>query len=140
MSIIQTLAEAVRDWLNDADRGFSQEVIAAVKYRPISDLKQLQNLCVSVVPKSQQLVPVSRSQIEFRPMIDIGVQRRIAADGNLADLLTLTEEIFRAFPFGLRLGTGIITAVANDPIYDPEHIDQYQQFLAIITLTFKVFE
>lgn len=139
MAIITAIANAVAAKMNATE--FSQEFEAEVVFRPIFDLKNLRDLKVSVVPRAVSIERASRQASSRLVQIDIGVQRKLGEDGDIEALLELVEEITQCFGIGKRLPEypeALCVKIENEPVYAPEHIDQYRQFTSVITLTFEV--
>ena len=139
MSTIADLANGIVTELNTAN--FSLEFNAETTLSPVFELKELQTLKVTVVPRSQIFQRANRMQTAREVEIDIGIQKKFSGDAEANPLLSLVEEIANHFD-GKRLPTmqsAICTKVVNEPIYAPEHIQQYRQFTSVLTLTFKVF-
>jgi hypothetical protein len=73
--------------------------------------------------------------------IDIGVQRKLADEADIEALLELVEAITQCFGIGRRLPDypeALCVEIENEPVYAPEHIEQYRQFTSVVTLTFEV--
>ncbi len=117
----------------DAERG----------YRPLFELGDLKDLRVTVVPRAVDLATASRSTVQADVQIDIGIQKKLPAtdqDAEADALMQLAEEVadfFRTHPL-----TGVPDAAwvrsANEPVYSPEHWDEFRQFTSIVTATFRV--
>ena len=59
----------------------------------------------------------------------------------LESLLELVEAITQCFGIGRRLPDypeALCVEIENEPVYAPEHIEQYRQFTSVVTLTFEV--
>ena len=136
MSTISNIANAVVEELNAGT--FSLAFEATTTLLPSFELKELQTLKVTVVPRSQVFQRATRTQTGREIEIDIGIQKKFSGDDEAEPLLSLVEEIANHFD-GKRLTTpsAICTKVVNEPIYAPEHIEQYRQFTSVLTLTFK---
>ncbi len=140
MSTINQIADAVVASLNASP--FSLPFTAERRYQPVFDLSQLQELRVSVVPKSLTVTAATRSDAFFDCAIDIGIQRKVNADDAAAldGLMHLVEEIgdhlrfhkLDAFPSAAWL------AIENDPIFSPEHLEKERVFTSVLTVTYRV--
>ena len=140
MSTINQIADAIVQSLNAGS--FSMPVEAQRCYQPVHDLSQLQQLRVSVVPKSLTATIATRSDSFFDCAIDIGVQRKVDADDQeaLDGLMHLVEEIgdhlrfhkLEAFPSAAWL------ALENDPIFAPDHLEKERVFTSVLTVTYRV--
>jgi len=139
VATVTTIANAVAATLNAAT--LSQPFTAEVLFRPLFDLKALNTLKVSVVSRAVSFAPVSRRAGTRQVQVDIGVQRKIGGDSDMEPLLDLVEEIALCFGIGSRLADcpgAVCVKVENEPVYAPEHIEQYRQFTSVVTLTFEV--
>jgi hypothetical protein len=137
--MITQIANAVKTELNDST--FSISFAAEMTLLPVFELADMRDLKVTVVPKAQSFQRISRIAGGREIQIDIGVQKKFSAQSEAEELLGLVEEIATFFD-GKRLtgaNNAICVKVANEPVYAPEHIQQYRQFTSVLTLTFKVF-
>ena len=138
MSMITQIANAVKTELNDTD--FSIPFTAEMALLPVFELKDMRELKVTIVPKAQSFQRLSRDTGSREIQIDIGVQKKFSDQSEAEALLDLVEEITAHFD-GKRpteASNAICVRVANEPVYAPEHIEQYRQFTSVLTLTFKV--
>ena len=139
MATVTAIANAVAAKLNAAT--FSQPLSAAVVFRPIFDLKNMHALKVSVVPRAVNFARASRQANSRLVQIDIGIQRKLADEADIEALLELVEAITQCFGIGRRLPDypeALCVEIENEPVYAPEHIEQYRQFTSVVTLTFEV--
>ena len=139
MATVTAIAHAVAAKLNAT--AFPQEFAAEVVFRPIFDLKNLRDLKVSVVPRAVSFARASRQANSRLIQIDIGVQRKLGEEVDIEPLLELVEAITLCFGVGRRLPDypeALCVEIENEPVYAPEHIDQYRQFTSVVTLTFEV--
>lgn len=140
MSTVNQIAGAVVASLNAGS--FSLPFTAERRYQPVFELSQLQELRVSVVPKSLTATAATRSDAFFDCAIDIGVQQKVNADDaeTLDGLMHLVEEIgdhlrlhkLDAFPNAAWL------AIENDPIFAPDHLEKERVFTSVLTVTYRV--
>ena len=138
MSMITQIANAVKTELNDTD--FLVSFAAEMTLLPVFELKDMRDLKVTVVPKAQSFQRISRDTGSREVQIDIGIQKKFSDQSEAEELLGLIEEIAAHFD-GKRLANfenAICIKIANEPVYAPEHIEQYRQFTSVLTLTFKV--
>lgn len=139
-SALNAITEAVVDHLNAG--AFSLPFTAERRYQPVFELSQLQELRVSVVPKSLKATAATRANAFFDCAIDIGIQQKVNADDaeTLDGLMRLVEEIgdhlrfhkLDAFPNAAWL------AIENDPIFAPEHLEKERVFTSVLTVTYRV--
>jgi hypothetical protein len=140
MAVISDIAEAVTQELNGAT--FSQAFTAQRAYLPIFELPEMQDLHVTVVPKSVSILPGGRSHNQHDYAIDVAVQKKLNATDNteIDPLLSLVDEIADHFRLK-RLDSypgAVWVKTDNEPVYDPEHLDRLRQFTSVLTLTFRV--
>lgn len=139
MATVSAIASAVAAKMNAT--GFSREFEAEVVFRPIFDLRNLKTLKVSVVPRAVSFERASRNANSRLVQVDIGIQRKLTDESDIEPLLELVEEITLCFGVGKRLPEypeALCVEIENEPVYAPEHIEQYRQFTSVVTLTFEV--
>jgi hypothetical protein len=140
LSTIIQIADAVVAQLSAAT--FSQPITAARHYVPSFELKEMNELRVTVVPKGMVVSPLDRSRLTHDAQIDLAVQKKFAT-GDAAEidpLMALVEEIadhFRqrrldSFPAAHWIKT------EHKPIYAQDHWEELRQFTSVVTLTFRV--
>jgi restriction endonuclease Mrr len=132
---IIALAEAVVTELNAAT--FSQDFTALRYYTVLFELKDMETLRVSVVPRSLASTALDRSKDSYEYQIDIAIQKR--DNGTLAAsdaLMQLVEEIADHMK-NITLADCRCVGVANAPIYSPDHLQEFRQFTSVLTLTFR---
>lgn len=138
------IAKAVEAQLNAApktgDPAFSQDFTAEFSYQPTFDLVDLKTLKVTVVPKGFTTTAATRAASQDDYEIDVAVQKKFSempADGDA--LMALVQEI-ADYLRGKRLA-GCSDAAwlgcKNDPVFVPEHIEQFRQFTSVLTLTYR---
>jgi hypothetical protein len=136
---IVAIADAVVAQLNATT--FAQPMAASRHYVPVFELSEMSQLRVSVVPKAITSASLDRNRDRFDYLIDVAVQRKLGPSlGNLDAMLELVEEIsdhFRSHPL-----TGFPEArcveVENDPVYAPDHLEEFRTFTSLLTLTYRV--
>lgn len=141
MAVVTDIANAIAAELSRET--FSLAFQAESMLLPVFELKDRVSLKVTVVPKAQSFQRLSRDSVSREVQIDIGIQKKFAGKVKEAEsLLGLVEEIAAHFD-GKRLAgfeNALCTKVQNEPVYAPEHIEQYRQFTSVLTLTFKVIQ
>ena len=140
MAIIADIADAVAAEINAGS--FSQSLTAERLYLPVFDLKEMQDLRVTVVPKSLLTLPGGRAHNQHDYAIDVAVQKKLQAADNaeIDDLMTLVDEIADHLRFK-RLSSypnAIWLKTENQPVYAPEHLHELRQFTSILTFTFRL--
>jgi len=142
VSLATDIADAVTAELNAAPDGtFSQTMTAERTVLPESELPELADLKVSVVPKSVEITGSTRSASQYDIAIDIGVQKKLGKDldAEVAALGTLVDEIadylrkrqLDQTPYA------VWVRITNDPIYAPEHLAEQRVFTSVLTVTYR---
>lgn len=140
-AVMVQIADALVEALNLPE--FSEDFTAVRRYRPIYKLSELETLRVTVVPHGIALERASRSNHQTDYQLDIGVQQRVgvedAAEEASDELMALVEEIADfCISLSLQEPHAICTAVVNDPIYAPDHLEDLHCFTSVLTLTFRL--
>lgn len=145
MAVITDIADAVVATLNRAL--LSQPLVAKRYYLPEFDLKDMDQIHVSVVPAEleEEIADRSRDRAEYK--IHVAVQKRVTKqdppglDGATIDaLMQLVQEIDDCFRHKTLFGyeAAAWTKTENKPIYDPKHLKEHGQFTSLLVLTFRV--
>lgn len=139
MAVIIDIANAVVATLNTGT--FSQAFTAERHYLPRFELPDLATLRVSVVPKgmTSQALDRNRDQNDYR--IDVAVQHKAGLDlATLDALMTLAEEIgdYLKTPPIIGYPQARCVELVHEPIYAPEHIDEFRAFTSVMTFTYRV--
>ena len=102
-----------------------------------------------VVPRSRQSERVSRAERQREVGLDVGIMRRVpewvpeglqeVGRGSLDDLSALVGEVedFLADAVVPSYNARPV-AVQVDPIYSPEHLEQWSQFTSVVTVSYRV--
>ena len=121
---------------------WSQTFTAARFYRPLTQLKNLGTLAVTVVPRGLLATEGSRSEEEYAYELAIVVQKRLEAVTNalIDPLVDLVEQIADHFRLSRCPGyaAAICRAMATDPLADEDDLNEFNQFTSILTLTYRV--
>lgn len=135
------IADAIVADLNAAT--FVPPFEATREYVPAAELPDLTTLRVSVVPKGLAAEPASRAALATTYQVDIGVQKKLpteaAAQKAEADALMLLVQKIVVF-LNRRKPTAAGVAwvgTENDPIFSPEHFQEFGQFTSVITVSFE---
>lgn len=120
---------------------FSAPFTARRMLLPEFELSELNDLHVTVLPKSIDIAAGSRIASNYDVKIDIGVQKKVAdVEADVAQLCGLVEEIaefLRRRPLqGAQYAAWMNTA--NQPVYSPEHLAEKRLFTSVLTLTYRV--
>ena len=141
MSVITDVADAIVVELNAAT--FSQPVNAVRAYLPQYKLTEMQNLHVTVVPKSIVLANPDRSRSQSDYSFDVAVQKKFSTGSNeeLDALIDLVQDIVVYFRKNQRLESfpNAMWMKTEVPVlYAPDHMDQLRQFTSVGTVTYRV--
>lgn len=143
MSIATDLADAVLQEIN-AKENWSIPFTASRIAVPRKEIKELNEISISVIPSSVQYQREARDYMRFTITVDIGIQKHL--DGNETDAVgelgTLVDEIAKymtgrkltKMPSAKNIGT------SNDPLYIQEHILQKRVFTSVISLKYQMIE
>lgn len=141
MSTIAAVADTVAAHINAGT--FSQPVVAERVYQPALTLEDLKDLRVSVVPRTVGISAASRDSSIYECVIDVGVQKKLPADGEQAEidaLLDLVEEI--ADRLRLKRLPGAPEAawagIAHEPVVSSESLEQHRVFTSVLSVTYRV--
>jgi len=140
-----TIADAVVTVLNGAT--LSQPIQAARHYLPECDLKEMDQLHVTVVPAEldEEIADRARDRAEYT--IHVAVQKREtqpqppgrdteASDG-LMRLVEEIDDLFRHKPLA-SYPEAHWTKTENKPIYDPKHLQEHGQFTSLLAFRFRI--
>lgn len=141
MSTIAALADALAAHINAGT--FSQPVAAARMYQPAFTLEELAELRVSVVPRTTAIAAASRDSSTFECVVDVGVQKKLPADGADAEidaLLDLVEEItdhlrLKRLPDAPEAAWA---GIAHEPVVSSESLEQHRVFTSVLSITYRV--
>lgn len=141
MSTIALIADAVAAHINAGT--FSQPVNAVRMYQPAFTLQDLAELRVSVVPRTVGISAASRDSSTFECVVDVGVQRKLPAEGDQAQidgLLDLVEEItdhlrLKRLPDAPEAAW---VGIAHEPVVSSESLEQHRVFTSVLSVTYRV--
>lgn len=139
-AVIVTIAEAVKDALNDAD--FDEPFTAFRAYEPQFDLAELDRWRLCVVPMGEQWTILSRgAKDKFQYRIDIGAARQVTSTAPEH----VDPRVYFVQSMADDLRKGVITAnlavcidVQTDPVYDAAMLRNQRLFLSRLTLTYQL--
>lgn len=129
------LSKQLAESLNGSS--FIQPFTASARVLPEHELSALKNLTISVVPKSVEIINLTRAASNLEIEIDIAVQKKVTAqiDTDVESLLSMVTEIID-FVNRRNIGEAKFIKVSNDPIYSPEHLNEKRLFTSLITVTY----
>lgn len=142
---IITLAEAVKDSLNDAT--FSQSFEATRRYEPDVPLETMgTGMHVTVVASAEAIDNETRRSRRRTMDVDVLIQKRLtqdcdpaAEDANteLDALMAFVEEVVAHFaPATFADAGALLLRVANEPKYDRAQLTERRVFTSLLTVTF----
>jgi len=141
MSVVVDLAGAVADSVNA--QSFEPPIEAQRLHLPVFDLSKVGDaIQVSVVGRSVNIQPASRTSQHLDVAVDIGVQRRVdpSDQAQIDELLNLVEQIEDHLR-GERLSTyptAQWVSSQRDPVLAAEHLEQMNVFTAVLTTTYRI--
>ena len=141
MSTIATIADAAAAHINAGT--FSQPVNAVRMYQPAFTLEDLTDLRVSVVPRTVGIAAASRDSSVFECVVDVGIQRKLPAEGAEAEidaLLDLVEEIadhlrLKRLPDAPEAAWA---GISHEPLVSSESLEQHRVFTSVLSVTYRV--
>ena len=141
MSTLVGVADAVAAHINAGT--YSRPVIAERMYQPAFTLEDLKDLRVSVVPRTVGISAASRDSSTFECIIDVGVQQKLPATGEQAEidaLLDLVEEIADRLRLTRLPGApeAAWAGIAHEPVVSSESLEQHRVFTSVLSVTYRV--
>lgn len=136
-SIAVTVCNAIVEALNG--HSFSQPVTAIRTNVPKYELRKDDGLKIQVVPSAQGTAHATRGDLDWQPMIDIGIQKYVDNDDTDVDvLLELVDEIILfLMAVGRKFANHVVMSTRNEPIYDVESLDRLRMFFSVVTLELR---
>ncbi len=140
MSTITAIADAVTVHINTGT--FSQPLTAVRMFQPAFTLEDLKDLRISVVPRTLQMSPVTRDSLAIEYVVDVGVQKKLPADGADAaidELLVLVEAIADRLRFKRLEGfpDAAWVGISNEPVVSSEALEQHRVFTSVLSVTYR---
>ncbi len=141
MSTIALIADAVAAHINAGT--FSQPVNAVRMYQPAFTLEDLAELRVSVVPRNVGIATASRDSSTFECVVDVGVQRKLPAEGEQAEIDGLLD-LVEAIADHVRLKRlpdapdAAWVGIAHEPVVSSEALEQHRVFTSVLSVTYRV--
>lgn len=139
MSLSTNIADSVVGELNSGS--FSQTFTARRVAIPRTDLEELSELKVSVIPRSVVMTTQSRAITKYVVSIDVGIQKKmtdpeteVALLGELVDEIAefLHRRKLAGSPYAQWIG------IRNEPIYAVEHILKNRTFTSVLTVDYML--
>ncbi|GJQ29700.1 MAG: hypothetical protein HBSAPP03_15840 [Phycisphaerae bacterium] len=141
MSTLVGVADAVAAHINAGT--YSRPVSAERMYQPVFTLEDLKDLRVSVVPRTVGISAASRDSSTFECVIDVGVQQKLPATGEQAEidaLLDLAEEIADRLRLTRLPGApeAAWVGIAHEPVVSSESLELHRAFTSVLSVTYRV--
>jgi H2-forming N5,N10-methylenetetrahydromethanopterin dehydrogenase-like enzyme len=139
-SVAASIAAAVKAEL--AGQTFSPPITCERKYAPHWDLRDIDGVQVTVVPRGNELASESRAQLSNQVSVDVAVQKKVSAatPAELDPLMNLVQDVTdfltRRPLAGFALASWL--RITNTPIYAPEHLADKRLFTSVLTVTYVV--
>ena len=136
-ALITQMADAITDALNAAT--FSIAFTAERSYRPKYTMEGLKSLRVAVVQSGRERSAISRGSDLKVSVIDIGILKKLdrgtaaVVEAEIDGLLQLAEEVemlMNRAKFACPIAR--VTRVVTEPIYDPEALQDRNEFVSIV--------
>jgi len=139
-SIPVSVAAAVRDEL--AAGTFAIPFSPVRAYMPAYDLKEMDGVRVTVVPRENVMTNLDRSRISNAVGVDIAVQRKLssvepAAVDPLMDLMQQIANFVDRRKLSL-MASAKWTRQEHRVLYAPEHMRDMRLFTSVLTVTYTV--
>jgi hypothetical protein len=141
------LAERVKELLNVSsgqpfpDVGTLPTIVATRTYMPRFELKQLADFTVTVVPRVDDLERGAKGSFWTHELsLDVGLQKlldpALEEVAQIDGLLLDTETILR-FLQARAILRAYVAAVAWDPLYDEDSLEQHGCFTSVLRMTYR---
>jgi len=139
-SVIVDVAGAVMGELEEGT--FAMPFTLARAYTPIYDLKEMDGVRVTVVPRESAITNLDRGRVSNAVAVDVAVQRKVASvePAVIDPLMGLVQEL-GDFLTRRKLAAAPDarwTRIENGVIYAPEHMNEKRMFTSVLTVTYLV--
>lgn len=139
-SVAKQIASALLDEL-DAHT-FSRAVRVVRKYVPQMDLRDMDGVLVTVVPRGNEIANADRSRVSNQVSIDVAVQAKVRST-NAEDVDPLMDVVQEVADFLTRRRLDAVPGaswlrIANVPIYAADHLAGKSMFTSVLTVTYLV--
>lgn len=125
-----------------AGQTFTVPIVAAMKYVPNLELREIDGVYVTVVPRSVGITSADRSRVANEVSIDVAVQKKLlgVTPADVDPAMGIVQEIA---DFLTRRPLPTVPAaawlrIANTPIYAPDHLQDKRLFTSILTVTYLI--
>lgn len=149
MSRVSEIAGQVKSEVNAAAITFDSVAFTDAEwyFLPRFEHTDMHTLHVSIVPRSIERSVESRSHAFEKYQIDVAIQKRVdnttTAKGQLDELVEFAEEVEELLSFNDMTLTGSsnvarFVSIKRDPMVAPDHLEELQQFTAVISVTYQL--
>jgi len=141
VSTIVAIADALVAHINAGS--FGQPLNAVRMFQPAFTLEDLKDLRVSVVPRTSGISAASRDSSTFECVLDVGVQKKLPAEGDAAEIDGLLE-LVEAIADHVRLKrlpaapNAAWVGIAHEPVVSSESLEQHRVFTSVLSVTYRV--
>ena len=135
---IISLADALVAELGNHAFNLTFEVERA--YLPRYELKDLDEVRVTVVPKDDVGQRASRAQWQADYKIDLAIQQKLGDDelGQMDALILLGQELADHLrSHTLPDNSAVLVECNYAPLFDPEHLEKHRTLTTVLNLTFR---
>lgn len=121
---------------------FSQPVYVTRKYVPQMDIKAIDGVQVTVVPRGDEMANADRSRLSHTVTVDVAVQAKVSGTTptEVDPLMDLVQEVAdfltrRPLP---SVPSAAWLRIVNVPVYAPDHLSLKATFTSVLTVTYMV--
>lgn len=138
-SLLVDISNLIVTKLNASISEYGVQFIAALRFAPSFEARELKNITVSVAPQELSSKPFTRASWQRDPVIDIGIQKKVGPDfeTELPALIEVTEKIAKSFENWQPADNIICLSSSIDPIYDAASLRTSGIFVSVISLSLK---
>ena len=143
----KTVAEAVLTEIQGSSGLYTEPATVQRAYVPAFDLKDMGDLHITVVARTNETEIVSRSMVQHDIGVDVGIMQKLsgayAGDNDEIDELMELVKDFKTFFENRHLAQAPSARwidTVNEPPYMPEHLSEFGQFSSVLTLTYRVIQ
>ncbi|GJQ30439.1 MAG: hypothetical protein HBSAPP03_23230 [Phycisphaerae bacterium] len=112
-------------------------------FQPAFTLEDLKDLRVSIVPRTIAIAAASRDSSTFECVLDVGVQKKLPAEGDAAEIGGLLD-LVEAIADHVRLKRlpdapdAAWIGIAHEPVVSSESLEQHRVFTSVLSVTYRV--
>ena len=138
---VVSIADAVVRVLETVDS--DPAPVATRGYAPRKDLKSHEALYVTVIPTAVEWTRETRKVFQWRPAVDIGIQKKVApTDTEALDALIAFVDLLASLLVrtavttedGTKLADPVV--IRNEPVYSLDRLDEQSEFLSVLSVEY----